>query len=77
MPSPYHWMHPSLAALQRAHRYRTVSSVTGKAGAVMVRDGQPLINFASNDYLGLAEALSRGPASLDHSSAGGGGDRGD
>lgn len=54
MPSPYHWMHQSLAALQRAHRYRTVSSVTGKAGAVMVRDGQPLINFASNDYLGLA-----------------------
>ena len=54
MPTPYHWMHQSLAALHRAQRYRTVQSVEGKAGSVMVRDGQSLINFASNDYLGLA-----------------------
>lgn len=47
-------MQSSLAALQRAHRYRTVQVVQGMAGAVMVRDGRPLINFASNDYLGLA-----------------------
>lgn len=54
MPSPYHWIPHSLAALHRAHRYRTVQPVQGKAGAVMVRDGQSVINFASNDYLGLA-----------------------
>jgi 8-amino-7-oxononanoate synthase len=54
MPSPYHWIPRSLTALHRAHRYRTVQPVTGKAGAVMVRDGQPLVNFASNDYLDLA-----------------------
>ncbi|MEB3290219.1 MAG: 8-amino-7-oxononanoate synthase [Leptolyngbya sp.] len=54
MLSPYHWLPQSLAALHRAHRYRTVQPVQGKAGAVMVRDGQSLINFASNDYLGLA-----------------------
>lgn len=54
MPSPYHWMHQSLAALHRAQRYRAVQVSEGLAGAVMVRDGQPVINFASNDYLGLA-----------------------
>jgi 8-amino-7-oxononanoate synthase len=54
MPSPYHWIPHSLAALHRAHRYRTVQPIEGKAGTVMVRDGQPVINFASNDYLGLA-----------------------
>ncbi len=52
--SPYQWMQQSLAALQRAHRYRTVQVAQGRAGTVMIREGQPLINFASNDYLGLA-----------------------
>ncbi|MFH7244258.1 MAG: 8-amino-7-oxononanoate synthase [Spirulina sp.] len=54
MPTPYHWMNQSLAALHRAQRYRTVQVAQGRAGSVMVRDGQSLINFASNDYLGLA-----------------------
>lgn len=47
-------MQQSLAALHRAQRYRTVQVTQGMAGAVMTREGQPLINFASNDYLGLA-----------------------
>ena len=51
---PYHWMHQSLTALHRAQRYRTVQPAEGKAGAVMYRQGQLLVNFASNDYLGLA-----------------------
>ncbi|MBW4460955.1 MAG: 8-amino-7-oxononanoate synthase [Nodosilinea sp. WJT8-NPBG4] len=52
--NPYAWLDKSLAALHRAHRYRTVAAVDGMTGAVVQRQGQTLINFASNDYLGLA-----------------------
>lgn len=52
--NPYAWLDKSLTALHRAHRYRTVAAVEGMTGAVVQRQGQTLINFASNDYLGLA-----------------------
>lgn len=52
--NPYAWLDNSLAALHRAHRYRTVAAIEGMTGAVVRRQGQTLINFASNDYLGLA-----------------------
>lgn len=51
--SPYDWTGKSLAALQRAHRYRSVRAVEGTGTTVQHR-GKTLINFASNDYLGLA-----------------------
>ncbi|MEO1069054.1 MAG: aminotransferase class I/II-fold pyridoxal phosphate-dependent enzyme, partial [Cyanobacteria bacterium J06638_6] len=51
---PYAWLDKSLAALHRAHRYRSVQAIAGMAGATIQRQGQTLINFASNDYLGLA-----------------------
>lgn len=50
----YAWLDKSLAALHRAHRYRAVQSIDDKAGAVVHRQGQPLVNLASNDYLGLS-----------------------
>jgi 8-amino-7-oxononanoate synthase len=49
---PYHWIDQSLKALHRAHRHRAVQAST--AGATVQRQGQTLVNFASNDYLGLA-----------------------
>lgn len=52
--TPYDWLDKSLAALHRAYRYRSVQTVDGMAGAVVQRQGQTLVNFASNDYLGLA-----------------------
>lgn len=52
--NPYRWMDKSLAALHRAHRYRSVVGLQGRAGATVQRQGQALVNFASNDYLGLA-----------------------
>lgn len=52
--SPYAWIEGALQTIHRAHRYRTVHPLTGKAGAEMIWQGQPVINFASNDYLGLA-----------------------
>jgi 8-amino-7-oxononanoate synthase len=53
-PSPYGWIDQSLTALHRAHRYRRVQAIDGPGGAIIYRQGQPLVNFASNDYLGLA-----------------------
>ncbi|WP_035986860.1 8-amino-7-oxononanoate synthase [Leptolyngbya sp. KIOST-1] len=51
---PYGWLDKSLAALHRAHRYRSVQIIDGMAGPTVQRRGQTLVNFASNDYLGLA-----------------------
>ena len=40
--------------IHRAGWHRSVQPLQGRAGAVMQLEGQPVINFASNDYLGLA-----------------------
>ncbi|MFP4298878.1 MAG: 8-amino-7-oxononanoate synthase [Spirulinaceae cyanobacterium] len=50
----YTWMTRSLSTLQKAHWYRSVTPLEGLAGAEMVRQGKTIINFASNDYLGLS-----------------------
>ncbi|PSR17630.1 8-amino-7-oxononanoate synthase [filamentous cyanobacterium CCP3] len=52
--TPYDWLDNSLVALHRAHRYREVQAIDGMAGAIVQRQGKTLVNFASNDYLGLA-----------------------
>lgn len=43
-----------LAELARVHRLRVPRVVDGHQGAVITLDGRPVINLASNDYLGLA-----------------------
>jgi len=43
-----------LRDLAAAHRVRVPRVLDGAQGAVAIVDGRPLINFASNDYLGLA-----------------------
>ena len=50
----YAWLEQSLATIHRADWYRSVQSIHGSAGATVVLDGHEVINFASNDYLGLA-----------------------
>jgi 8-amino-7-oxononanoate synthase len=50
----YDWIETALATLHKAHWHRTVQSLDGKAGAVMPWQGRSVVNFASNDYLGLA-----------------------
>jgi 8-amino-7-oxononanoate synthase len=52
--SAYDWIDQALVALRRVHRYRSVQTLEGAAGPVVQRQGQALVNFASNDYLGLA-----------------------
>lgn len=52
--NPYHWLDSSLKTIQRANWYRSVKTIEGQPGALIELDGDRLLNFASNDYLGLA-----------------------
>ena len=55
MPGPENALRPTLDRLRASHLYRrrrTVTAVTGKARVEV--DGRRLIEFCSNDYLGLA-----------------------
>lgn len=51
---PYQWLSASLDTIHRAHWYRAVQPLDNMPGPVMTWQGRPMINFASNDYLGLA-----------------------
>jgi 8-amino-7-oxononanoate synthase len=50
----YAWIEQSLETLHRAGRYRSTKTISGRPGTVIDIDGRPYLNFASNDYLGLA-----------------------
>ncbi len=54
MADPYRWLENSLATIHRANWYRSVKPIQGRPGAVIILEGKSVINFASNDYLGLA-----------------------
>lgn len=55
MPTnPYTWLEQSLATIHRADWYRSVQTLHSRPGAVVQLEGRQVINFASNDYLGLA-----------------------
>ncbi|ASC73757.1 Putative 8-amino-7-oxononanoate synthase [Halomicronema hongdechloris C2206] len=54
MGTPYAWLEKALATIHRADWYRSLRPIEGKPGPVVQRDGRAVINFASNDYLGLA-----------------------
>lgn len=51
---PYAWIEQSLETIHRADWYRSVQTIQTRPGAIIQMDGRSLINFASNDYLGLA-----------------------
>lgn len=53
MLDPYRWVTKSLDTLHRANWHRQVQAIEGLAGPVVKLDGQQMVNFASNDYLGL------------------------
>lgn len=52
--NPYAWIQESLTTIHRANWYRSVQTIQSLPGAVVLLSGQRVINFASNDYLGLA-----------------------
>lgn len=51
---PYAWIEKSLDTVRRANWYRSPQSIESSPGPVVKLAGRRLINFASNDYLGLA-----------------------
>lgn len=55
MSQAFAWLEPALTALQRAHWWRQ-PRVSSAPAALVTLEGvaHPLINFCSNDYLGLA-----------------------
>lgn len=54
LADPYAWLNASLHAIHQASWYRSVQTLESQPGAVVQVEGKSLINFASNDYLGLA-----------------------
>ncbi len=54
MQTAYDWIDDSLETIHRANWYRSVKTISKNSGATVVLDGREVINFASNDYLGLA-----------------------
>ena len=54
MSNPYSWLDKSLSTIHRANWYREVKAIASLPDAVVELSGKPVINFASNDYLGLA-----------------------
>lgn len=54
MTTPYDWIAKSLETIHQANWYRIPKTITSRPGPVVELEGRSLINFASNDYLGLA-----------------------
>ena len=50
----YDWIDQSLTAIHNANWYRSVKPISGRTGVEIELAGNKLINFASNNYLGLA-----------------------
>ena len=54
-----------LAALEASGRRRTLRTVVGAPGRVMQLDGRTVLNFSSNNYLGLADHPALREAAVD------------
>ena len=52
--NPYAWIDRSLETIRQANWYRSPQVISSLPGTEVVIDDRVLLNFASNDYLGLA-----------------------
>jgi 8-amino-7-oxononanoate synthase len=52
--NPYAWIDRSVETIRQANWYRSTQAISSLPGTEVVIDGQRLLNFGSNDYLGLA-----------------------
>lgn len=52
--NPYNWLEKSLQTIHKANWYRQPKTINNLPGSVIELEGKNVINFASNDYLGLA-----------------------
>ena len=50
----YAWIEQSLETIHKADWYRSVQTIQTRPGPIVQIEGRSLLNFASNDYLGLA-----------------------
>jgi 8-amino-7-oxononanoate synthase len=55
MPDPYDWIEEALATIHKAQWHRTPADISSLQGSRIMVAGQELLNFASNDYLSLAQ----------------------
>ncbi|MBC7879988.1 MAG: 8-amino-7-oxononanoate synthase [Anaerolineae bacterium] len=53
MADPYEWLADDLKTLHRAGWYRSTRVSDGLAGPTMIVEGKAVVQFASNNYLGL------------------------
>jgi glycine C-acetyltransferase len=49
------YLNDELAALREQGLYNTISTIEGPQGAWLTVEGEPVLNFCSNNYLGLAD----------------------
>jgi 8-amino-7-oxononanoate synthase len=54
LTEPYSWLEDSLATIHQANWYRSVQTIQSRPGPTVLLEGWEVLNFASNDYLGLA-----------------------
>jgi 8-amino-7-oxononanoate synthase len=54
MSDPYDWIDRSLNTIHKAQWHRSPANIQSSQGNYITVDGKQLLNFASNDYLGLA-----------------------
>ena len=52
--NPYQWLATSLDTIRQANWYRSPQTIDSLPGTIITLEGRSFINFASNDYLGLA-----------------------
>jgi 8-amino-7-oxononanoate synthase len=57
MTDAYDWIDRSLDTIKQANWYRQTQNISDSSGCQIIVDGEELINFASNDYLGLSSDL--------------------
>ncbi len=54
LTDPYSWLEDSLTTIHRANWYRSVQTIQSRPGPTVLLEDREVLNFASNDYLGLA-----------------------
>ena len=54
MSTRYDWIHQEISSLKEAGLYNRIRTIGSAQGPWLVVDGKRVLNFCSNNYLGLA-----------------------